>query len=238
MEVTGTGSILVAPDTVRVTASCISEGATVTNARTRNSQVVQTALRQVEALGLSNVGTRTLDYSMERMISTASVAVLMDPASWNLPWKVKPEFEPRVEVPVTLGYRAKNSLTVVLRDLPPEALSQGAGRIVDALMAGGCNQISSVDFTLERGDQSVARQALVKAVEDAQATADAVAGATRRRIIGISSIRPSYDTRTMRQSGPEGLEATTSITVGMVEIRAVVLVTFEFEYAPAEGTRP
>jgi uncharacterized protein YggE len=244
MSVTGIGRVQVAPDTVRITASVVTEGPTVAQARERNARVVQKALGTVEALGLPKVATRTLNYTMERVIREASVRLKADPEKWELPWTEAVSqvgastFE--LNVPVTLGYRASNTLTVRVQGLPPEELSSAAGKIVDALMAAGCNQIIGVAYSLEGGAQEqYSRQALVKAVQDAQATAEAVAAATGRRLVGIRSVSPSYmpvsEMRQVQSALPRGYEGpSTTLNAGMLELTAQVTIQYEFDYNPGD----
>ncbi len=202
LQVSGTGTAQVAPDTVRVTASVITEGAIVDTARERNAQVVQRAMKAVEALKLRNVATKTVDYTMQRVTRDVHTNAKADLLSLDVPWKVtasQPEgLMYTLDLPVVLGYEAKNSVTVRVQGVPADELSASAGKIVDALMASGCNQITSVAYSLEQDQTAARREALVKAVKDAQMTAEVVAAAAGRKITGIRSISPSYSPRLLR----------------------------------------
>jgi uncharacterized protein YggE len=243
MSVTGSGTVEVAPDTARVTASIITEGETVEQARERNAQIAQRAMAAVKALKLPNATTKTLDYTMERVTRDARVSLKVDPAKWDIPWKV-PGMEIRdsnfdVSVPVTLGYRAANSLTVRLQGTR-EQLSAGTGKVIDALMAAGANQITSVAYSLEKDDRSAMREALTRAMKDAQATAEAVAAAAGRKIVGVRSINPGYGRPSGEllyrqaafgpQGGPASAATPTSVTAGTLEVTATVNVSYELDY--------
>jgi hypothetical protein len=245
LSVSGSGIVQVAPDTLRVTASVITEGPTVAEAREQNARIVRRAMEAVKALKLSNVSTKTLNYTMERVTRDARVDVKADLAKLDLPWKAAiTNLESstfNISVPVTLGYRAANSATVRVQGVAREELSESAGKIVDALMAAGCNQITSVAYSLER-DNSAAmpamREALAKAVKDAQMTAEAVASAAGRKIVGIRSISPSYRVpesyRQVQALLSDRLEAAartpTLYTAGMLEVTAQVQVSYELDY--------
>jgi len=246
LSVSGSGTVEVAPDTVRVTASVITEGATVAAARESNAQVARRAMGAIEALKLKNVSTKTLNYSMERVTRDADVRVKADLTKLDIPWKAamtEAEYSSfSISFPVTLGYRAANSLTVRIQGVPREELSDGASRIIDALMAAGCNQITGVAYSLEQDHSAPMREALAKAVRDAQMTAEVVAAAAGREIVGIRNISPSYgmpmEMRNVQvawdgdRSRAEGTP--TAFTAGMLELSAQVQVSYELDYNPGD----
>ena len=248
LSVTGSGTVEVAPDTARVTASIITEGETVEAARQRNAEIIQKAMAAVKGLKLPNATTKTLNYTMERVTRDMSVYLKPDLSKVQVPWKVPgglpgtSDFQ--VSIPITLGYRASNSLTVRLQG-KREELSDGAGKVIDALMQAGVNQITSVAYTLEKENRSAMRDALVKAVKDAQATAEAVAAAAGRKIVGIRNINPSYSRpydefryaqvqAVASQPSYGGAETPTAVTAGMLQVRANVQISYELEFNPGD----
>ena len=246
LSVSGSGTVQVAPDTVRVTASIVTEGPTVAEARERNAQIAQRAMQAVKTLGIRNAATKTLNYTMERVTRDADVELKADLAKLDLPWKNAitnvgySSF--RLNVPITLGYRAANTLTVRVQGGAREELSEAAARIIDALMAGGCNQITSVAYSLEQDSSAAKREALAKAVKDAKMTADAVATAAGRKIVGIRNISPSYrvpdEFRNVQMlfagASSRPMETPTPYTAGMVEVTAQVQVSYELDYNPGD----
>jgi len=246
LQVSGSATVEVAPDTLRVTASIITEGETVEAARERNAQIVQRAMAAVKALKLPNAMTKTLNYTMERVTSDADLVLKVDPSKLDIPWKTAISGTQishfNVGFPVTLGYRASNSLTVRIQGTREE-LSAGAGRVVDALMGAGTNQITSVAYSLEKDDRTAQREALIKAVKDAQTTAEAVAAAAGRKLVGIRSISPSYarPMQEMRQAqvayrgdGYSGGSTPTPVTAGTLQVTAQVNVQYELDYNPGD----
>lgn len=246
LTVSGSGTVEVAPDTARITASVITEGQSVEAARERNAQIMQAAMEAVKALKLANATTKTLNYTLERVIQEANVALKVDVSKLNLPWKIGPsdlaESSFRIGVPVTLGYRASNNLTVRLQGTREE-LSEGSGKVIDALMAAGANQITSVAYTLEKDDTAAMREALTKAMKDAQMTAEVVAAAAGRRVVGIRSISPGYvrplpEMRNVQAAYAGRAEfagpTPTSVTAGMLEVSATVQVNYELDYNPGD----
>ena len=167
-----------------------------------------------------------------------------DPAALEIPWKISEVRGSSVEVsyPVLLGYRASNDLTVRVRAKSTDELSKAARLIIDGLMAAGANSISSVAYSLEDSTQA-ARDALTKAVKDAQLTAESVAEAAGRTIAGIRSIQPSYHypsdyvylQTAIRREALGGVGATPSaVTVGTLQISAQVAVYYELDYNPGD----
>jgi uncharacterized protein YggE len=248
LSVSGSGTVEVSPDTLRVTASVITEGDTVEAARDRNAQIVQQALAGVKALKLTNTATKTLNYTMERVTRDATVELKADPSKWDMPWKMpivdadRSHFD--ISFPVTLGYRASNSLTVRIQG-SREKLSDGAGKIIDALMAAGCNQIASVAYTQEKDNTGPMREALIKAVKDAQITAEAVAAAAGRKIVGVRNINPGYSRPGWEYGNVQaslagrggygaGEGVPTSVTAGMLELTATVQISYELDYNPGD----
>ena len=241
LQVNGTGTVQVAPDTVRVTASIISEGSTVERARERNAQVAQRAMKAVEALKLRNVAMKTADYTMKRVTTSAHVGVKPDLTKMDIPWDmavVKPQSDVYgIDIPVVLGYQATNSITVRVQGVPPDELSASASKIIDALMGAGTNEITSVTYSLEQDSSAARREALAKAVKEAQATAQVVADAAGRKIVGIRNISPAYWLGTIAQNRVQsyanaamGPETATPLATGSLEVSAQVQITYELEY--------
>lgn len=242
LSVTGEGTVEVAPDTARVTASIITEGESVEAARERNAQIAQKAMAAIKALNLPNAMTKTLNYTMERVTRDAHVNLKVDPDKWDLPWKISGAptsggFD--LSVPVTLGYRASNSLTVRLQGMSRDEMSLATAKVIDTLMSAGANQITSVEYTLEKETRGTMRDALTKAVKDAQKTAEAVAEAAGRKIVGIDRISPSYSSpggpsvryqQAMARDSYSGEGAATLLTAGMLQVKATVQITYQLDY--------
>lgn len=79
------------------------------------------------------------------------------------------------------GFTATNSVSATVRDIA------GAGAVIDAAVAAGANQVSGP--SLSRGDQTALyRQALKSAVENARATAQALAAASGLALGRVTAI--------------------------------------------------
>lgn len=131
-----------------------------------------------------------------------------------------------VNEPRIVGYQAINMVTVQARNL------KNFGKVLDALVASGANQISGPSFQM--ADPSTAQdEARVSAMKAARSRADLYARAAGLRVVRIVSIsegggysppQPVYAMAKMadRESTP----------VQSGEVEAQVSVTVQFELAP------
>ena len=131
-----------------------------------------------------------------------------------------------VQEPRIVGYQANNSVTVRSRDI------KGFGKVLDALVGAGANQISGPAFQLS--DPTAANdEARVMAIKAARTRADLYAKAAGLRVVRIVSItegggysppQPMYAKAMMADAG------STPVSAG--EVEAAVSVTVQFELAP------
>jgi len=251
LSVGGSGTVQVPPDTVRVAASVITEAPTVAEARDRNAEIATRAMEAVKALKLKNVTSKTVDYTMERVSRDAHLNMKADLAKLEIPWRNVTGIADSgnffdLNFPVTLGYKATNSVTVRVQGLSADDLSASASKIIDALMAAGCNQITSVTYSLEQDPNTPRREALAKAVKEAQLTAKTAAEAAGRTIVGIRSINPSYYgggydrvyyQRVQSAAGYAGGEsggAPTPLNAGLLQVTAQVQITYDLNFNPGD----
>ena len=119
-----------------------------------------------------------------------------------------------------LSYVAHNSVSVMIRSLDK------AGALIDVAVEAGANQVSGPD--LSRGDQDeLYRRALADAVDDARASAQALAAASNLTLGRITAIveggsapSPAYDA--MKAAADGG----TPIEPGEQQLVASVTITF------------
>ena len=132
-----------------------------------------------------------------------------------------------VNEPRIVGYQAVNMVTVRARDI------KNFGKVLDALVASGANQISGPSFQMS--DPSTAQdEARLGAMKAARARADLYARAAGLRVVRIVSIseggynppQPKYAMMEARSADA----ASTPVQAG--EVEAQVSVTVQFELAP------
>ena len=130
--------------------------------------------------------------------------------------------EPRI-----VGYQATNMVSIKARDI------KNFGKVLDALVASGANQISGPSFQM--ADPTAAMdEARVDAIKAARGRADLYAKAAGLRVVRVVSIseggysppQPKYAMMEARTANA----ASTPIQAG--EVEAQVSVTVQFELAP------
>jgi uncharacterized protein YggE len=120
-----------------------------------------------------------------------------------------------------IGYTASNSVSATVRDL------NKAGRIVDAAVAAGANQVFGPSLT--RSDtSSLYRSALRAAVADARAKAGAIAAAGHVHVRGIRSVVEQSASAPVPLPAVERGAVTTSTPIepGTQMVQATVTVEF------------
>jgi uncharacterized protein YggE len=129
--------------------------------------------------------------------------------------------------PQLTGYQASNQVTVTVRDL------SRLGVTVDAVVAGGSNEVSGISFGL-RDPQTAQDAARLEAVDRLNAQAALYAKATGHRLKGLRSLTESggYEPspiRPMMMRAAAAPSVETSIQPGQLDLRVDVQATFELE---------
>ncbi len=125
------------------------------------------------------------------------------------------------------GYKATNTVLVKTYNL------KKIGTLIDSAAEAGSNNIRGLTFdSTKRNDYR--REALVKAVKDARATADTVANAAGVQITTIYQISPSYNYpvpvyRDYSESKMAAAPPSTPIEAGEITIKASVNMVFGIE---------
>jgi uncharacterized protein len=140
---TGHGETKVAPDRATVSVTVETRGATAAAAATENARQQTATIAALRAAGLD-----------AKDISTSGYSVSPD-------YEYAPNTKPRIT-----GYAARNTITAEVKRIDQ------VGKIIDAAIAGGANQIGGVQFYASNTDDA-RRTALGLAVR--QACLDAVA---------------------------------------------------------------
>jgi len=136
-------------------------------------------------------------------------------------------FDPLVKyddktTPVIVGYVAENTVQATLKDVTK------VGRIIDAAVSAGANQVHNIQFTISTSHiGELRKQAIAAAIQDAKQKAEAISTNMGVELIGpvTISLTPGYEPRPMVAE----LKATgTPIEPGELEISASVQVTYAF----------
>ena len=161
LDISATGDVTRVPDLATISAGVVSRAATATAA------IQQTATRMArvrEALRRAGIA--------DRDIQTSNISLNPD--------YVYAEKQP----PRLSGYSASNQVIVRFRDIA------STGKILDALVEEGANQISGPNLSIEHPEAAL-DEARVKAIATARARADLYARSLGMRIVRVVSVSES-----------------------------------------------
>jgi uncharacterized protein YggE len=204
LDVIGTGEVHRVPDIARISTGVVTMAPTATAALEQNARQMASVRAALKKAGIA-----------DRDIQTSAINLYPDYRQ-----------DERGGNPTLNGYRASNDLTVRFRDIA------NTGRILDALVAQGANQINGPQLGLEKPEAAM-DEARVKAITSARARAELYARAIGKRVGRILSISEAgsgmpYERAMMRMDA--GIAASgTSIEPGEQTIAVSVAVSFELE---------
>ena len=129
--------------------------------------------------------------------------------------------------PEITGYTAINNLQIRTGDL------ESVGKLIDASMQSGANQINRLLFTL-KDEHSAQVQALRMASQKAQSKAEEMAGALGLKVVRVLTltenergVRPIIAQTRSVQAEAMSTVAPTPVEAGTIEIRSSVTLTAE-----------
>jgi uncharacterized protein len=203
LDIISTGQVNRVPDVARINAGVVTQAQTATEALRQNAARMTAVRAALRRAGIA-----------DRDIQTSSI-------------NLHPEYryEER-RTPELIGYRASNEVTVRFRDIAQ------TGRILDALVAEGANQINGPMLMIDKPEQAL-DEARTTALATARARADLYAramGMRVRRIISVSEgggMYPPPPVMTMAARGGE--RADVPIEPGEQTVGVTLSVSFELE---------
>ncbi len=165
LDVVATGEVTRVPDIARISAGVVSLAPTATAAIEQNGARMASVRAALRRAGIE-----------DRDIQTSSISL-------------NPEYRyVENQPPVLTGYRAGNEVTVRFRDI------KNTGRILDALVAQGANQINGPMLSLDKPEAAL-DEARLAALQTARARADLYArslGKRVRRVLSVSEAGMNY----------------------------------------------
>jgi uncharacterized protein YggE len=211
LSISAEGKSTRVPDLAVFSAGVVSEGKTASEALTANASAMNQVIASLKKAGIADKDVQTSNISLSPVYGQPVVGPNGQVTQ-----------EPRI-----VGYQANNMVTIRSRDI------KGFGKVLDALVASGANQISGPSFQIT--DPSAANdEARVAAMKNARARADLYARAAGLRVVRIVSISegggysPPVPVYTMAMKAADA--APTPISAG--EVEAGASVTVQFELAP------
>ena len=204
ITVAGNADVAAAPDRAQVSLGAVVETRQAVDAQKQLAQVIQRVLSELRALGVPNEKIRTAGISLTPVYS-----------------QPKPRAEPEPEVPRIVGYRATNSVRVHLDDL------ERVGAVIDAGIAAGANQLSSLNFELKE-DLSFRQQALRLAAQEARIKAETIAAALNLTLGEVLEVREegAQTTYPVERRFAAPAAAGTPIQPGQIQVSAAVTIRF------------
>lgn len=201
LSVDGQGTGTAAPDMATVTIGVTTQGKDAAKAQNDNAWVSNQIQSAVRGLGIAEKDIQTRNYSFYPNYST--------------------DKDRRNEV---TGYTVNNSVIVVVRDI------KLTGKVIDAALNNGANEINSLDFSAS-DTKAVRKVALLNAVQDARDKADIIAKGLGKRIVGIQNVSESTGYIETRRFGGNMLmavakDAATPIAPGSLSLTANVHIDF------------
>lgn len=153
------------PDLALFSAGVTTQGKTAAEALTANSSDMNRVIAALKKAGIADKDIQTSNLSINPVYG-------------------QPTFGPNGQViqeARIIGYQANNQVQVKQRDL------KNFGRVLDALVAAGANQVNGPNFMIENADSAL-DEARVAAMKKARARAELYARAAGLRVARIVSI--------------------------------------------------
>lgn len=202
LSVDGQGTGTVTPDQATVTIGITSHAAHAGQAQNDNAWTSNQIAQAIKALGIDAKDIQTGNYSFQPTY--------------------RKEESRRNEID---GYTVSHSMNVVVRDI------HRTGKVIDAALQAGANEIHSLEFTASDA-HSARSTALSNAVQDARGKASIIAKCLGKRIIGIQNVSESSGYLESRRFGntmimaAKDAAADTLIEPGNLSLTARVHIDF------------
>jgi hypothetical protein len=204
LDVTATGEVTRVPDVAIITAGVVSRSATATGALQDAANRMAKVLAALKRAGVA-----------DRDIQTSNVSL-------------NPEYRyPQNESPQLTGYTATNQLTIRFRDIG------ASGKILDALVSQGANQINGPNLTIDKPEAAL-DEARANAVAIGRARAEAYARSLGLRVARVVAVSESGGSFPAPPPMPmfaraEAAQADTKIVPGEQKLQVSLAMTFELQ---------
>jgi uncharacterized protein len=204
LDVVATGEVNRVPDIARISAGVVTTAPTATAALEQNARQMASVRAALKRAGVA-----------DRDIQTSAINLYPDY-----------RHDERGSNPQIIGYRASNEVMVRFRDIA------NAGKILDALVAQGANQINGPMLGIDKPEAAL-DEARTRAVANARSRAELYARALGKkvgRILSISEAGGHFAPPPMAMMrGDVAQAASTSIEPGEQTLAVSLSVSFELE---------
>ncbi len=213
LSITAQGKSTRTPDLAVFNAGVVTQGATASEALSANSTAMNRVIATLKKAGIADRDIQTSQISLNPIYSQPEYG---------------PNGMPRQEPRIT-GYQAVNNVSIRSRNVA------GFGKVLDALVASGANQVNGPSFQMAEPAAAL-DEARLDAMKQARARADLYARAAGLRIVRIVSINESAGFAPPQPVYARAMKAEMAapppppIAVG--EVEAEVSLSVQFELAP------
>lgn len=205
LDISATGTVSRVPDLAIISAGVVTKSATATGAIADNAARMDRVRAALRRAGIA-----------DKDIQTSSINLNPDYRYENN------------QPPVLTGYQASNNVSVKFRDI------RNTGRILDALVAQGANQINGPSLTIDKPEGAY-DEARVKAIAAGRARADLYARSLGMRVVRLLSVsegsanypRPPMPMVAMMAKSERA--ADTSIDPGSQDLEVTLAMSFELQ---------
>jgi hypothetical protein len=205
LDINATGEVTRVPDVAVITAGVVTRSSSATGALQDAADRMQKVLAALKRAGIE-----------DRDVQTDSV-------------NLSPEYRyPENQSPQLVGYTASNQLTIKFRDI------RSSGKILDALVAQGANQINGPNLTIDKPEEAL-DEARAKAITAGRARAELYARSLGLRVVRVVSVSESGGYAVPPPAPPMPMmmarseRDSTSIQPGEQKLQVSVAMTFELQ---------
>lgn len=205
LDISATGEVTRVPDVAIISTGVVSRAPSATAAIQQNAARMERVRSALRRAGIA-----------DKDIQTSSI-------------NLNPEYHYDQNRPPRLtGYTASNQLSVRFRDIAE------TGKILDALVAEGANQISGPSLTIDKPEEAL-DEARMRAIANGRARADLYARALGMRVVRLLSVSesggypvpppmPMY-----ARAEAASMDAQTKIDPGEQKVQVGVSMSFELQ---------
>jgi len=202
LDINATGEVTRVPDIAVISAGVVTRSPSATGAIEDAAGRMQKVLAALRNAGVDG-----------RDIQTSNVSL-------------NPEYRyPENQSPQLVGYTASNQLTIRFRDI------KSSGKILDALVSEGANQINGPSLTIDKPEAAL-EEARANAVQIGRARAELYAHSLGLRVVRIVSVSESGGYATPPPPVPmmaRAEMANTNIEPGEQKLQVNLAMTFELQ---------
>ena len=202
LDINATGEVTRVPDIAVISAGVVSRSSTATGALQDSANRMNRVLAALKGAGIA-----------DRDIQTSNVSL-------------NPEYRyENNQPPQLVGYTASNNVSVRFRDI------RNSGKILDALVAQGANQINGPSLTVDKPEAAL-DEARAKAVAAGRARAELYARSLGLHVVRVVSVNESGGSYPVPPPMPMVMareKADTSIEPGEQKLQVNLTMTFELQ---------